>query len=627
MAGSLRHRGPDGSGSWVDGEAGIALGHQRLAVIDLSSSGAQPMVSADGRIVLVYNGELYNYRELRCALDGARSPPWRSQSDSEVLVEAIAAWGVERALERANGMFAFAAWHRTERWLALARDRLGIKPLYWARFGEIFVFGSELRALRAHPAWRATLDPTAIARFLRYSNVPAPASIFAGVYKLEPGTLLTINSSGEVRSHRYWDPVRLCERDAGLRRATLGEAAERVENLLRDAVRRQMTADVPIGAFLSGGIDSSAVVAMMRQVQPGPVSSFTIGFAESSHDESAHARRIAQHLGTYHESLVVTPAEALAVIPRLTEIYDEPFADSSQIPAVLVATLARRHVKVVLSGDGGDEVFAGYNRHRLAALHSTLAMAPSLLRRAFAAALRAVPPTAWEGLAGLVLAHHCPPQLADKLTKLAAVLATATPIDAYRRLTGVGPLSTGEESFDAVAAALSAERDPVRLMQCLDLAWYLPNDVLTKVDRASMAVGLEVRVPMLDHRLVELVWSLPRRLLLHRGAGKRVLRLILARYVPPNLTARPKSGFAVPLGAWLRGPLRDWAEEFLATSRLRQIPSLDVAGARAAWAAHLTGRTNREHFLWNVLMLSTWLDRERRTQRSASSPAVGASAS
>jgi asparagine synthase (glutamine-hydrolysing) len=613
MTERLARRGPDGSGIWLDAEAGIALGHRRLAIIDLSPTGAQPMASSDGRFVLTYNGELYNYQEIRRALE-ASGYCRRGESDTEVFVEAIAKWGIDQALERANGMFAVAVWDRVGRNLTLARDRLGIKPLVWAQLGETFVFGSELKALEVHPLWQGQLDREAAAAFLRYNNVPAPQTIYAGVHKLEPGTFLVIGQTGLPSPSRYWSPAGVALDGAAKGQdIRLDEAAERLDELLRDVVRGQMVSDVPIGAFLSGGIDSSTVAAMMIAAGSGPVRTFTIGFEERSHDESEDARLVASHLGTRHEALIVTSDAALAVVPRIPEIYDEPFADSSQIPTILLSEMTRRHVTVALSGDGGDEVFAGYNRHRLAAFQSRLQHAPEALRRAIAACLRAIPSAAWDGLGSALPRSLSPPQLGDKMHKLAAVLTAPTTVEAYRRLTMIGPSTASampDHFAEAVTPVLLSRLDPIRLMQYLDLVWYLPNDVLTKVDRASMAVGLEVRVPLLDHRVVEFAWGLPASAKLHRGTGKRVLRRVLQRYVPPRLTARPKAGFAVPIGAWLRGPLREWAEDSLSGQRLRELGLIDPAVVGTIWDDHAAGRANHEHYLWNILMLSTWLDHD-----------------
>jgi asparagine synthase (glutamine-hydrolysing) len=625
MSQQLAHRGPDGHGVWLDHEAGLAFGHRRLAIIDLSPNGSQPMVSAEGQVVLTYNGELYNYRELRERL-AAKGRRFRGESDAEVLTEAIAAWGVETALERANGMFAFAAWDRRLRRLTLARDRVGIKPLYWADCDGTVLFGSEIRALAAHPAWRARIDQEAAAAFLAYGNVPAPRTIYAGVQKLEPGTMLIIEGAGEPQIQRYWDPaaVALAGASAPLD-MSLDEAADQVEALLTDAIRLQMIADVPLGAFLSGGIDSSVVVALMQKVLSRPVRTFTIGFAEAAYDESQDARRVAQHLGSDHEELVVTSSEALAAVPRLAEIFDEPFADSSQIPTLLVSQLSRRHVTVALSGDGGDELFAGYNRHRFAAARSALGAVPEYARHGAAAFLKRVSPASWDRLGRALPRARRLPQLGDKLHKLAAVLAAPTENEVYRRLTSVTSPGRAGDGADPLGARIPRDLlerlDPVSIMQYLDLTWYLPNDILTKVDRASMAVGLEVRVPLLDHRLVELSWRLPAPLKLARGRGKLVLRRILERYVPRHLTARQKSGFAVPIGTWLRGPLRAWAETLLQTRRLGEEGLVEPAVIATLWAEHLSGRANHEHFLWNVLMLSSWLDHRHDARARSVQPA------
>jgi asparagine synthase (glutamine-hydrolysing) len=612
MAQRLAHRGPDGRGVWVDEAAGIALGHRRLAIIDPSPAGAQPIASADGRIILSFNGEIYNYRELRntLALQGHR---FVGDSDTEVLVTAIAAWGIEEALAQANGMFAFAAWDRALRRLMLARDRLGIKPLYWSRSDSTLLFASEIKALVVHPQWDSRIDGDAATAFMLYGNVPAPGTIYANCRKLEPGTLLTVDDAHEPRITRYWDAatIALAGADSLLDRS-LDAAAERVEALLRDSVQQQMIADVPLGAFLSGGIDSSLVAALMQQASGQPIKTFTIGFAESSHDESQDARQIARHLGSDHEEFILTSAAALAAVPRLAAVYDEPFADSSQLPTLLLAEMTRRHVVVALSGDGGDEVFGGYNRYRLAAAHGAIGAIPENARRAFATLLGVLPPARWDQLAGVFPKRLRPRQLGDKLAKLGAVLASSDSVATYRHLTASGHAQDNSHSLGPqIAAALASRLDPVSIMQYLDQTWYLPNDVLTKVDRASMAVGLEVRVPLLDHRIVELAWRLPASAKIARGTGKLVLRRILDRYVPTRLTARQKSGFAVPIGAWLRGPLRDWADDLLRRSGAADGDLVDREILTKSWEAHLSGRANNEHFLWNALMLRSWFEHGR----------------
>ncbi len=626
MTDALRHRGPDDAGVWTDPEAGIGLGHRRLSIIDLSPLGHQPMLSQGGRYVTVFNGEIYNYQDLAAELR-ARGVAFRGQSDTEVVLEAVAAWGFVPTLERLVGMFALAVWDREERTLWLARDQLGIKPLYWAERGGLFLFGSELKALRAHPAWQGTINRDALAAFLRFAYVPGPHSIYQEAHKLQPGSWLVKRPGRPAEQGTYWD-MRAVARAGLAAREPLDdrEAADRLDALLRDAVRRQMVADVPLGAFLSGGVDSSAVVALMQAESDRPVRSFTIGFREQAYDEAPHAKAVAAHLGTDHTELTVEPGHALEVIPRLPEWYDEPFADASQIPTFLVSELTRRQVTVALSGDGGDELFAGYTRYRWAeALWRRIGRLPPVLRRAAAGAITALPPPVWSGLFGPVPRRWRPRQAGDKLHKLAAILPLGSPDALYRRLiaqwdapeamvvggaeTGIG--APGGVLWDeGVAADIP---DFVERMQFLDTVTYLPDDILTKLDRASMAVALESRVPLLDHRVVEFAWRLPPRFKRRGGVSKWLLRQVLYRYVPPRLIERPKMGFGVPIDSWLRGELRGWAEDLLDERRLRRDGLLDPAPIRDKWAEHLSGRRNWQYPLWTVLMFQAWLRREKET--------------
>lgn len=628
MNDTIAHRGPDGDGVWVDEAAGVALAHRRLAIVDLSPLGRQPMESADGRWVIAYNGEIYNFQDLRAELEAA-GHRFRGHSDTEVLVEGVAAWGVEATARRLVGIFALALWDRRERALHLARDQMGVKPLYWARFGGTVLFGSQPKALRAHPAFRADIDRDALASYLRFAYVPAPHTIYAGVHKLEPGCILTICQDAEPVRTVYWS-LEAAVRAGVSDRLSLSdeEAADRLEALLSDAVGRQMMADVPLGAFLSGGVDSSTVVALMQAQSARPVRTFTIGFREAGYDESADARAVARHLGTDHTELTVEPGDALAAIPAMADWYDEPFADSSQVPTFLVSQLTRRSVTVALSGDGGDELFAGYRRYFLGArLWRGLAPLPAGLRGAAAGLIRTVPPARWDALLGRVPGLR---MAGDKMHKLAGILGCADADAVYRALVSQWPdpaqvAPGGHEPRGLLWAADPAALLPdfTERMQYLDAATYLPDDILAKVDRASMAVALEARVPLLDHRVVEFAWRLPLHQKIRDGQGKHLLRRVLYRHVPKELIERPKMGFSVPIAEWLRGPLRPWAEELLDERRLRAGGLLDAGIVRTAWAEHLSGRRNWQHRLWAVLMFQAWKARWD-TAPAAAAPAASA---
>lgn len=618
MADALTHRGPDDAGVWLDD--GIALAHRRLSIIDLSSAGHQPMQSASGRYVVAFNGEIYNHRELR---DELGQQPWRGQSDTETLLFAIEAWGIARALAKFTGMFAFALWDRLDRRLVLARDRLGEKPLYYGWMDGVFVFGSELKALRAYPRWNGEIDRDALASYMRYGYVPVPHSIYVGVRKLLPGTFLSLSpdaARGDFPSPEpYWSALQASVQKP-LSNISDMDAAAQLEELLQRAVGRQMISDVPLGAFLSGGIDSSAVVSLMQAQSLKPVKTFSIGFADGDYDEAPHAKAVAAHLGTDHTELYVTPADALAVIPLLPKIFDEPFGDSSSIPTYLVAQLARRHVAVSLSGDGGDELFGGYNRYFWGrSIWRSIGPLPMSLRRMIGLAFTSLSPEAWDRLAAPVRAvlprHLRVPAFGDKLHKLAAVIDVDSPAELYRRLVSQHRDSRsliigGNEPAiwaDAEAARCPREDFSERMM-FHDLVGYLTDDILTKVDRAAMAVSLETRVPMLDHKLVEFAWRIPINMKLRDGHGKWLLRRVLYRYVPRELMERPKQGFAVPLDSWLRGPLREWAESLLAEDRLRKDGFLQPELVRHKWQEHLGRKRNWQHWLWNVLMFQAWLD-------------------
>jgi asparagine synthase (glutamine-hydrolysing) len=630
MAGSIRHRGPDHSAVWSDSEAGIALAHDRLAIVDLTPAGNQPMESATGRYVTVYNGEIYNHMAVRKALAAENFGfDWRGHSDTETLLAAIEAWGVAGALERAIGMFAFALWDRSEKRLILARDRLGEKPLYYGWQGSganaSFLFGSELKALAVHPAFEGEVDRRALSLYMRHNYVPAPWSIYRGIAKLAPGSYLTLAAGArEPVVTAYWSGLDVA-RDgvADPLRLSPGEAVDELEKLLLDAVGQQMMADVPLGAFLSGGIDSSTVVALMQARSSRPVKTFTIGFNEKDYNEAEHAKAVARHLGTDHTELYVTPGQAQSVIPLLPAIYDEPFADSSQVPTRLVSELARRHVTVSLSGDAGDELFGGYNRYIMTQrLWRKLAAVPRPRRRAAAAALTSFSPSTWNKVAGAVQpllparARMAVP--GDKIHKGAGVLASGSAGDLYHGLVSLwrDPASVvigGEEP----PTLLTGNRPPlegldeIERMMALDMLTYLPDDILAKVDRAAMSVSLETRVPFLDHRVVEFAWRLPLDCKLRGGETKWALRQVLYRYVPREIIERPKMGFGIPIGDWLRGPLRDWAEALLSPSRLASEGYFRPEPIRRIWAEHLKGNVNMQYLLWCVLMFQAWLDERK----------------
>jgi asparagine synthase (glutamine-hydrolysing) len=594
----------------------VALVHRRLSILDLSPAGHQPMLSADGRFVIVYNGEVYSHQPIAAEL-AARGHHFRGHSDTEVIVNSFAENGIEPTLKRMIGMFAIALWDRRERNLILIRDRLGIKPLYWAKFDKLFLFGSELKALRAHPGWTAQIDRTAVAAFMRHNYIPAPHTIYRGVHKLEPGTILTLPWQGEPRVSSFWN-ARAIARNGILNPLDGNDAemTEQLETLLQDAVARRMIADVPLGAFLSGGVDSSTVVALMQQAHLGRVRTFSIGFDIAGYNEAPHAAAVAGHLGTDHTELTVTSGQALDLIPRLPDIYDEPFADSSQIPTYLVSAMTRKHVTVALSGDGGDELFAGYNRYQLTQrFWQALAILPRPMRNAAAAALTMVRPDRWTALASILPARLRPPQTGDKLHKVAAVLKLDSADAIYRRLVShwdpAAIIPDTPEPPSIIEDQMLPQEFPDLLarMQFLDLVTYLPDDILTKVDRASMAVALEARVPLLDHRVVEFSWRLPRSAKVRNRTTKWILRRVLYRHVPPALIERPKMGFGIPLGEWLRGPLRDWAEALLNETRLREANLLDPQVVRRFWQEHLDGSRNWQYLLWDVLMLEAWRER------------------
>lgn len=610
LAGSLRHRGPDDAGTWLDEHVGIALGHRRLAVLDLTPAGHQPMRSSSGRYVIAFNGEIYNHLEIREELDRSGSPPtWRGRSDTETLLSAIDHWGIEFSLRKSVGMFAFALWDRQERKLILARDRIGEKPLYYGWHGDVFLFGSELKALRKHPLFCAHIDRNVLSMYMCRGYIVSPYSIYQNTFKLMPGTYLELNARvrpGDLpKLQTYWSMREVAE--YGLKNPFAGsddEAVEELETRLQQAVSLQSIADVPLGAFLSGGIDSTTIVALMQKRSSRPVKTFTVGFREDSYNEATHAKSVAQHLGTEHTELYVTSREAMEVIPKIPTLYDEPFGDSSTIPTYLVAQLARQQVTVSLSGDGGDELFGGYTRYqRTNSVWQAASRVPYFVRSAVSDVLQAgsqrrrISPIAW------------------KASRVARYLSAKTPEECYdvqldQRFDEHDFVLDGTYQFPSVKGwcdSTSRHSNVYNMMMYTDAATYLPDDILAKVDRTSMAVSLESRVPMLDHRVLEFAWLLPLRMKVRNRDRKWVLKQVLAKYVPSSLIERPKMGFGVPVGQWVRGPLREWAESLLSETRLRQDGFLNPPVVLEQWSQHLNGVSKSDDSIWSILMFQAWL--------------------
>jgi asparagine synthase (glutamine-hydrolysing) len=629
MGGAIIHRGPDDGGIWCDHEAGVGLTHRRLSIVDLSPAGHQPMLSASGRYIFAFNGEVYNHLALRAELENSgNAPVWRGHSDTETLLAGFDAWGIESTVKKSIGMFAFAVWDKHTRQLALGRDRLGEKPLYygWQGQGEkaVFLFGSELKALREHPAFTNSINRDALTLLLRHNYIPSPYSIYSDIAKLPAGCLLTVTpQQREPQVWEYWSAGQIAE--SGVNQPFAGTATaavDQLETLIKDAVRQQMMADVPLGAFLSGGIDSSTVVALMQAQSTQPVKTFTIGFHEKGYNEAVHAKEVARHLGTDHTELYVTAEQAMAVIPGLPSLYDEPFSDSSQIPTFLVSQLAKQHVTVSLSGDGGDELFCGYHRYFLTTkLWRKLALMPLPLRAVLAKAIVSIAPQTWSKWAtateGWLPRSARLANAGDKLHKGAGVLASQS-IDAlylglishWQNPTAV--VINGQEPpalFTANAPRL-AQLDDMQRMMALDMLTYLPDDILVKVDRAAMGVSLETRVPFLDHRVVEFAWQLPQSLKLRDGQSKWALRQVLFRHLPKELVERPKMGFGLPIGDWLRHDLREWAEGLLDETRLRNEGFFHPEPIRQKWQEHLSGQRNWRYYLWDVLMFQAWLEKQ-----------------
>ena len=623
MTDALVHRGPDDVGVWVDAKRGVALGHRRLSIQDLSSEGHQPMVSACGRFLISYNGEVYNFKDIRKELE-LGGFQFRGHSDTEVLLGAITEWGLEKTLDSILGMFAFALWDQEHQSLTLVRDPVGKKPLYYGWCQKTFLFGSELKALRAHPEFDATIDPNSLGLFIKYSWVPSPYSIYQGIRKLPPGHLITINAKSTLdntRSRSYWSARTVAEH--GERNpfgGSLEEATDELEKLLKETVSCRMIADVSLGALLSGGFDSTMVVAMMQSMSTRPIKTFSIGFWEPKYNEAQHAQDIARHLGTDHTELYIEPKDALSVIPELPKIYDEPFADSSQIPTLLLAKLARQDVQVALSGDGGDELFGGYTKYpECLTRWETWGKRPLWARQRMAEAMTSLGQASWSLLGPSK--NQEPGEISNwkkffgKIEKKSRWIPAANPVDLvalrHARCRNIQDYVLHAEETHSILTNpndWAAVSNPLQGMMHLDFATFLTDDILVKVDRASMSVSLEVRCPLLDTRLVEFAWSLPLSMRLQGNRGKVILRNVLERYVPPNLTERPKKGFAVPVSEWLKGPLREWAEHLLNEARLREQGFLEPKTVHRAWQQHLSGWQDHDTLLWSLLMFQAWYE-------------------
>lgn len=616
---NIKSRGPDSNGVWFDKHSKVGLSHRRLAIVDLSETGAQPMQSSTSQFVIAFNGEIYNHLQLRAELEVINpTVTWYGHSDTETLLAAIEQWGLKGTLQKAIGMFALALWDKSAKTLQLARDRFGEKPLYYGWHNEIFLFGSQLNAFRAYPGFMPEINRNALTLLLRHNYIPAPYSIYQHIFKLLPGQILTLDANHQQTAESYWcAKAEMSKAAKTLSSVSAEQLLADTEAILKAAVGRQMMADVPLGAFLSGGVDSSLIVALMQSQAQTPVKTFTIGFEDPRFNEAEFAKAVAKHLGTEHTELYVSEQDVLAVVPQLAEIYDEPFSDSSQIPTYLESKIARQHVTVTLSGDAGDELFCGYNRYILTArLWGKLSKVPTPLRRLAAKFLSAVSVNSWNSLAKVLPARLRLSNLGDKLHKAAGVLSCNSIEDLYLGLVShwQQPETVVLGAKEPLTALTDSARkahfaDPILQMMAQDTLSYLPDDILVKVDRAAMAVSLETRAPFLDHTVFEHAWRLPMPLKLKSGVSKWCLRQILYKYVPQSLIERPKMGFAVPLDAWLRGPLQSWAEILLAEERLKQEGFFDVTKVRTMWQEHLSGKRNWQYQLWDILMFQAWYQR------------------
>lgn len=627
MADRIAHRGPDDTGVWIDEKTGIALAHRRLSILDLTPAGHQPMISSSGRYVIVLNGEIYNHLDLRREL----IENWRGHSDTESLLAGFEVWGIERTLKRTVGMFAIALWDCKEKTLTLARDRIGEKPLYYGIHKNTFIFGSELKAFKAHPDFMGEIDRDVLCLYLRHCYIPAPYSIYKGIYKLLPGNYIQfpisrgLNALRSIVPKAYWSLSETASK--GIDQPFAGNDADAIAALdkqLRQAIGLQMIADVPWGAFLSGGVDSSTIVALMQAQSSRPIKTFSIGFNEASYNEARYAKAVAQHLGTDHTEQYVSPAETRQVIPQLGSMYDEPFADSSQIPVFLISKLARKHVTVSLSGDAGDELFCGYNRYALVDIWSKISRVPFRVRRLAGHLIKKASPSTWDVIFRYVNKFlKFPPNMGEKLEKLSTRLENVDDVGAlyYSLVSGISNpdqvvINAKEPNTWLTEKGVKLQFPNQKLqMMYMDGMTYLPDDILVKVDRAAMCNSLETRVPFLDHRIIDLAWSLPLSMKMRNAQTKWILRQVLYKYVPKELIERPKMGFGIPVGDWIRGPLKDWAEALLDGSRLKQEGFFDAEFIRLRWQEHLSGKRNGQSFLWTVLMFQSWLEEEKEIIR------------
>jgi len=626
MADQIFHRGPDDEGLWFDEIAGVGLAHRRLSILDLSAAGHQPMESFTRRFVIIFNGEIYNHLDIRSELNAIWPQKWNGHSDTETLLSGFETWGVESTIKKCIGMFAFAVWDKNLKELTLGRDRLGEKPLYYGWVNGVFLFGSELKALKQHPKFNPSIDRNAITLLLRYSYIPAPYSIYEGIFKLEPGCILTINNeNGSIEKQCYWNGKDIIIQGIENRfKGSAQDAVVNLESILMNAIGQQMISDVPLGAFLSGGVDSSTIVALMQAKSNQTVKTFSIGFYESAYNEAEHARAVAKHLGTDHFDLYVTSQDALEVIPKLPIMYDEPFSDSSQIPTYLVSKIARQKVTVSLSGDAGDELFGGYSRYQRAnRIWNKIHNIPMLLKELSTSSINAISPHLLNTLLSpfdrIASGSGRPINLADKLLKAVEVLKSDDSIEFYHRAFMSHNLKPENwvlgakepTTFFNQKSAQPIIGEYIEQMMAIDMLTYLPGDILTKVDRAAMSVSLETRVPLLDHRVVEFAWTLPLEYKIRNGVDKWVLREVLYKYVPKSLIERPKMGFGVPIDSWLRGPLKDWAESLLEYNRLNEEGFFNAKLVRQKWEEHITGKRNWQYQLWDVLMFQAWLSNEK----------------